>query len=191
MENFLIFFGIIGFLLLVVWAARTDNRNFQNEQAIELRKQKAEQEAAKAAKPAEEAQERARNALIQKYETALNFSTYELAEIVINLVDLNSYDKLKDVASVLTDPAYVDEVLTDASKMLSDGYESALKEIASTRCTGINYKEESVAKKLATLVDSCEAIGRGAIGKKIGLTVGTADSSVSKGTIRKTKKWEN
>ena len=167
---------------------------FQNEQAIELRKQKAEQEAAKAAKaakPAEEAQERARNALIQKYETALNFSTYELAEIVINLVDLNSYDKLKDVASVLTDPAYVDEVLTDASKMLSDGYESALKEIASTRCTGINYKEESVAKKLATLVDSCEAIGRGAIGKKIGLTVGTADSSVSKGTIRKTKKWEN
>jgi len=191
MENFLIFFGIIGFLLLVVWAARTDNRNFQNEQAIELRKQKAEQEAAKAAKPAEEAQERARNALIQKYETALNFSTYELAEIVINLVDLNSYDKLKDVASVLTDPAYVDEVLTDASKMLSDGYESALKEIASTRCTGINYKEESVAKKLATLVDSCEAIGRGAIGKKIGLTVGPADSSVSKGTIRKTKKWEN
>ena len=191
MENFLIFFGIIGFLLLVVWAARTDNRNFQNEQAIELRKQKAEQEAAKAAKPAEEAQERARNALIQKYETALNFSTYELAEIVINLVDLNSYDKLKDVASVLTDPAYVDEVLTDASKMLSDGYESALKEIASTRCTGINYKEESVAKKLATLVDSCEAIGRGAIGKKIGLTVGTADSSVSKGTIRKTKKWED
>ena len=191
MENFLIFFGIIGFLLLVVWAARTDNRNFQNEQAIELRKQKAEQEAAKAAKPAEEAQERARNALIQKYETALNFSTYELAQIVINLVDLNSYDKLKDVASVLTDPAYVDEVLTDASKMLSDGYESALKEIASTRCTGINYKEESVAKKLATLVDSCEAIGRGAIGKKIGLTVGTADSSVSKGTIRKTKKWED
>lgn len=127
---------------------------------------------------------------LEKFDSALTFSTYELAEIVINLVDLNSYDKLKDVASVLTDPTHIDEVLSDASKMLTEGYESAIKEIATTRCVDINYQEETVSKKLAALVASCVAIGRGAIGKKIGMVVSAVDSTVAKGAIRKTKKWE-
>ena len=129
--------------------------------------------------------------MIQKYEDALNFSTYELAEIVISLVDSNSYDKLKEVASVLTDPTHIDEVLSDASKMLSEGYEGALKESAATRCADINYQEKLVSKKLASLVASCVAIGRGAIGKKIGVVVSAVDSSAAKSEIRKTKKWED
>ena len=138
-----------------------------------------------------ESRARARSALLRKYQNALHFSTYELAEIAINLVDDNEYLKLKKIVSVLSDQVEIDEVLTDASKMLSEGYESALKEIASTRFADINFEHEWVANELASLVDSCVAIGRRAIGKKIGLTVGTADSSVSKGTIRKTKKWED
>jgi hypothetical protein len=138
-----------------------------------------------------ESRARARSALLRKYQNALHFSTYELAEIAINLVDDNEYLKLKKIVSVLSDQVEIDEVLTDASKMLSEGYESALKEIASTRFADINFEHEWVANELASLVDSCVAIGRRAIGKKIGLTVGTADSSVSKGTICKTKKWEN
>jgi hypothetical protein len=138
-----------------------------------------------------ESRARARSALLRKYQNALHFSTYELAEIAINLVDDNEYLKLKKIVSVLSDQVEIDEVLTDASKMLSEGYESALKEIASTRFADINFEHEWVANELASLVDSCVAIGRRAIGKKIGLTVGTADSSVSKGTICKTKKWED
>jgi hypothetical protein len=138
-----------------------------------------------------ESRARARSELLKKYQNALHFSTYELAEIAINLVDDNEYLKLKKIVSVLSDQVEIDEVLTDASKMLSEGYGSALKEIASTRFADINFEHEWVANELASLVDSCVAIGRRAIGKKIGLTVGTADSSVSKGTIRKTKKWED
>jgi hypothetical protein len=138
-----------------------------------------------------ESRARARSALLRKYQNALHFSTYELAEIAINLVDDNEYVKLKKIVSVLSDQVEIDQVLTDASKMLSEGYGSALKEIASTRFADINFEHEWVANELASLVDSCVAIGRRAIGKKIGLTVGTADSSVSKGTICKTKKWED
>jgi len=196
-EETLVWVVILVIFTIVICLIIADNKKFNKVQA-QLRKKEAEKAAAAKAKTIaaakakaeEEAQVRARNALMQKYETALNFSTYELAEIVINLVDLNSYDKLKDVASVLTDPTHIDEVLSDASKMLAEGYESAIKEIATTRCADINYQEETVSKKLAALVASCVAIGRGAIGKKIGVVVGAVDSSVAKGTIRKTKKWE-
>ena len=159
----------------------------RREEAV--KKEDAEREEA-VIKAKVESRARARSELLKKYQNALHFSTYELAEIAINLVDDNEYLKLKKIVSVLSDQVEIDEVLTDASKMLSEGYESALKEIASTRFADINFEHEWVANELASLVDSCVAIGRRAIGKKIGLTVGTADSSVSKGTIRKTKKWE-
>jgi len=160
----------------------------RREEAV--KKEDAEREEA-VIKAKVESRARARSELLKKYQNALHFSTYELAEIAINLVDDNEYLKLKKIVSVLSDQVEIDEVLTDASKMLSEGYESALKEIASTRFADINFEHEWVANELASLVDSCVAIGRRAIGKKIGLTVGTADSSVSKGAIRKTKKWEN
>lgn len=194
METFLIFFGIGFFFLFVVWAVRTDGKNFENELVRDEAAKKADAESEKAvlkAKVESRARARARSELLKKYQNALHFSTYELAEIAINLVDDNEYLKLKKIVSVLSDQVEIDEVLTDASETLSEGYGSALKEIASTRFADINFEHEWVANELASLVDSCVAIGRRAIGKKIGLTVGTADSSVSKGTIRKTKKWED
>ena len=160
----------------------------RREEAV--KKEDAEREKA-VIKAKVESRARAKSELLKKYQNALHFSTYELAEIAINLVDDNEYLKLKKIVSVLSDQVEIDEVLTDASKMLSEGYESALKEIASTRFADINFEHEWVANELASLVDSCVAIGRRAIGKKISLTVGTADSSVSKGAISKTKKWEN
>jgi DNA repair ATPase RecN len=198
METFLGFFVILCFFSFVWWIVRHDEISFKKEQARldRLKREKvakeedAEREKA-VIKAKAESRARARSALLRKYQNALNFSTYELAEIAINLVDDNEYVKLKKIVSVLSDQVEIDQVLTDASKMLSEGYGSALKEIASTRFADINFEHEWVANELASLVDSCVAIGRRAIGKKIGLTVGTADSSVSKGTIRKTKKWED
>lgn len=197
METFLVFFFILCVLSLFWYERHTDGINFENEQArlVRLEREKVAKEDAEREKTVikakAESRARARSALLRKYQNALNFSTYELAEIAINLVDDNEYLKLKKIVSVLSDQVEIDQVLTDASKMLSEGYGSALKEIASTRFADINFEHEWVANELASLVDSCVAIGRRAIGKKIGLTVGTADSSVSKGTIRKTKKWED
>ncbi|MDA7935797.1 hypothetical protein N9C01_00395 [bacterium] len=189
---------IFGFFLVALVLGEIGGRSWDKKDAkaqAEAKKEaeEAEKEAKKEAKKEaeKEARVRARRALIQKYEDALNFSTYELAEIVISLVDSNSYDKLKEVASVLTDPTHIDEVLSDASKMLTEGYEGALKESAATRCADINYQEKLVSKKLASLVASCVAIGRGAIGKKIGVVVSAVDSSAAKSEIRKTKKWED
>ncbi|MDB4312650.1 hypothetical protein N9920_00585 [Akkermansiaceae bacterium] len=189
---------IFGFFLVALVLGEIGGRSWDKKYVkaqAEAKKEaeEAEKEAKKEAKKEaeKEARVRARRALIQKYEDALNFSTYELAEIVISLVDSNSYDKLKEVASVLTDPTHIDEVLSDASKMLSEGYEGALKESAATRCADINYQEKLVSKKLASLVASCVAIGRGAIGKKIGVVVSAVDSSAAKSEIRKTKKWED
>ena len=130
-------------------------------------------------------------AQLKKYEKSLSFSTYELAETVINVVDCNNYDKLKEVVSVLSDQMHVDEVLVEASKKLSSGYESAIKEISDTRCINIDYSEREVVAKLESLVDSCMAIGTGAIGKKIGLSASSAGNSSIKGEIRKTKKWKD
>ena len=159
----------------------------------DLKKAKKEEEEAKKAKEAEEAKKIADKKLarLKKYEKALTFTTYELAEIVINLVDCVNYDKLKEVASVLSDQMHVDEVLVEASKKLSSGYESAIKEISGTRCLDIDYSKKEVAAKLESLVDSCIAIGTGAIGKKIGLSASSTGSSSSKGEIRKTKKWKD
>ena len=152
-----------------------------------------EEEKAKQEKRAKEAKRIAEQKLarLRKYEKALTFTTYELAEIVINLVDCVNYDKLKEVASVLSDQMHVDEVLVEASKKLSSGYESAIKEISDTRCINIDYSEKEVVAKLESLVDSCIAIGTGAIGKKIGHSAVSTVSSSSKGEIRKTKKWKD
>ena len=130
-------------------------------------------------------------ARLRKYDKALTFTTYELAEVVISVVALSNFDKLKEVASVLSDQMHVDEVLVEASKKLSSGYESAIKEISGTRCMDIDYSEKEVVAKLGSLIDSCIAIGTGAIGKKIGLSAVSTGSSSSKGEIRKTKKWKD
>lgn len=132
-------------------------------------------------------------AKLEEYKKALTFSTYELAEIVIDVVARNNYnnDKLMEVASILSDQMHIDEILTDASKKLSNAYEIAIKNIAGKRCTNINYSEKAVSVKLESLVDSCIAIGTGAIGKKIGLSASSTGNSSSKGEIRKTKKWKD
>lgn len=130
-------------------------------------------------------------AKLEECKIALTFTTYELAEIVIGVVALNNFDKLKEVASVLSDQMHVDEVIVEASKKLSGGYESAIKEISNTRYIDIDYSEKEVIAKLDSLVDSCIAIGTGAIGKKIGLHVGPTGRSSSKQEIRNTKKWKD
>ena len=134
-----------------------------------------------------------KSAQLEEYKKALTFSTYELAEIVIDVVARNNYnnDKLVEVASILSDQMHIDEILTGASKKLSNAYEIAIKNIAGKRCTNINYSEKAVSVKLESLVDSCIAIGTGAIGKKIGLSASSTGSSSGKGEIRKTKKWKN
>jgi hypothetical protein len=68
---------------------------------------------------------------------------------------------------------------------------SAIKEISDTRCIDIDYSEKEVVAKLESLVDSCIAIGTGAIGKKIGLSASSTGNSSSKGEILKTKKWKD
>ena len=130
-------------------------------------------------------------ARLRKYDKALTFSTYELAEIVIGVVALSNFDKLEEIASVLSDQMHVDEVLFEASKKLSNRYESAIKEILDTHCIDIDYSDKEVIAKLESLVNSCIAIGTGAIGKKIGLSASSTVSSLGKGEIRKTKKWED
>lgn len=152
-----------------------------------------EEEKAKQEKRAKEAKRIADQKLarLRKYDKALTFTTYELAEVVISVVALSNFDKLKEVASVLSDQMHVDEVLVEASKKLSSGYESAIKEISDTRCINIDYSEREVVAKLESLVDSCIAIGTGAIGKKIGLSASSTGNSSSKGEIRKTKKWKD
>ena len=134
-----------------------------------------------------------KSAQLEEYKKALTFSTYELAEIVIDVVARNNYnnDKLMEVASILSDQMHIDEILTGASKKLSNAYEIAIKNIAGKRCTNINYSEKAVSVKLESLVDSCIAIGTGAIGKKIGLSASSTGSPSSKGEIRKTKKWKD
>ena len=88
---------------------------------------------------------------------------------------------------------HIDEVIFEASKKLTSGYESAIKEILDTRCIfmGIDYSEKEVVSKIESLIDSCIAIGTGAIGKKIGLSASSTSSSLNKGEIRKTKKWKD
>lgn len=153
---------------------------------IEAKKEKEEQEAQEAKKIADQ-----KLAKLEKYKKALTFTTYELAEIVIDVVAVNNFDKLKEIASVLNDQMHIDEVTVEASKKLSSGYESAIKEISDTRCVNIDYSEKEVVTKLGSLVDSCIAIGTGAICKKIGLSPSSTVSSSGKGEIRKTKKWKD
>lgn len=135
--------------------------------------------------------EEQRSINLEKYDKALTFSTYELAEIVINLVDRNNYDKLEEVISVLSDLPHIDEVLTEASKKLSSGYKSAIEEIAGTRCQEIDYSENEVSVKLESLVESCVTIGKGAIGKKVRVSTSAIEDSSSKRPLRKTKKWKD
>tara|TARA_B110000483_G_scaffold222271_1_gene279085 strand:- start:59 stop:646 length:588 start_codon:yes stop_codon:yes gene_type:complete len=180
--------------IFIYFLNKSDKKDLDERIALERHKKaKAEEEKAKEEKRAKEAKRIAelKLARLRKYDKALTFSTYELAEVVINLVDCINYDKLKEVASVLSDQMHVDEVLVEASKKLSSGYESAIKEISGTRCIDIDYSEKEVVAKLESLVDSCIAIGTGAIGKKIGLSAGSTGSSTSKGEIRKTKKWKD
>ena len=153
---------------------------------IKAKKEKEEQEAQDAKKIADQ-----KLAKLEKYKKALTFTTYELAEIVIDVVAVNNFDKLKEIASVLNDQMHIDEVTVEASKKLSSGYESAIKEISDTRCVNIDYSEKEVVTKLGSLVDSCIAIGTGAICKKIGLSPSSTVSSSGKGEIRKTKKWKD
>lgn len=153
--------------------------------AEEVRNDREEKEQKEAKRIAEQ-----KLAQLKKYDKALTFSTYELAEVVIGVVALSNFDKLKEVASVLSDQMHVDEVIVEASKKLSSGYESAIKEITGTRCMDIDYSEREVVAKLESLVDSCIAIGTGAIGKKIGHSAVSTGSSSSKGEIRNTKKWK-
>ena len=126
---------------------------------------------------------------LEEYKKALTFTTYELAEIVIGVVAVNNFDKLKEIASVLSNQMHIDEVIFEASKKLSSGYESAIKEISNTRCTNIDYSEKEVVSKIESLIDSCTAIGTGPIGKKIGLSVSSISNSSNKREILKTKKW--
>lgn len=163
----------------------------EKERLSRVKKEKEEEEAREARE--QEKQKRIADqkiAQLKRYEKALSFSTYELAEIVINIVDCNNYDKLKEVVSILSDQMHVNEVLVEASKKLMDRYENSIKDIANDRCVDINYQEELIERKLASLIGSCVEIGRSAIGKKIGIVVSAVDSSVAKGAIRKTKKWE-
>jgi len=184
--------AIIWAVVLGIMTASDDHRvGYHEKLALDRdEKEKAEQvKKAEDEKRAKAAQKRL--AQLKKFDKALTFGTYELAEIVISVVDSNNYDKLKEVASVLSNQPYIDEVLTEASKKLSSGYEIAIKNIAGKRCTNINYSEKEVSSKLESLVDSCIAIGTGAIGKKIGHSAVSTGSSSSKGEIRKTKKWKN
>ena len=95
-----------------------------------------------------------------------------------------------EVASILSDQMHIDDVLMGASEKLSSAYETAIKEIAEERCNSINYSEKEVSEKLQSLVDFCITIGKGAIGKKIGLSAGSTGSPANKEAIRKTKKWQ-
>jgi len=198
-SNMLVFVAVcaaslIAFVYFLYWAHQQTEKEIAEEiDLIRYKIAKKEEEKAKEEKRAKEAKRIAEQKLarLRKYDKALTFSTYELAEIVINLVDCINYDKLKEVASVLSDQMHVDEVLVEASKKLSSGYESAIKEISDTRCMDIDYSEREVVAKLESLVDSCIAIGTGAIGKKIGHSAVSTGSSTSKGEIRKTKKWKS
>ena len=187
-------FMVLAVAYAIYWDFQQRAKQFDEQEAL-MRQKKAKKEEAEAKKE-KEAKEAKRiadqkSARLRKYDKALTFSTYELAEVVINLVDCINYDKLKEVASVLSDQMHVDEVIVEASKKLSSGYESAIKEISGTRCMDIDYSEKEVVAKLESLVDSCIAIGTGAIGKKIGLSAVSTGSSSSKGEIRKTKKWKD
>ena len=178
-------FMVLAVAYAIYWDFQQRAKQFDEQEAL-MRQKKAKKEEAEAKRIADQ-----KSARLRKYDKALTFSTYELAEIVINLVDCINYDKLKEVASVLSDQMHVDEVIVEASKKLSSGYESAIKEISGTRCMDIDYSEKEVVAKLESLVDSCIAIGTGAIGKKIGHSAVSTGSSTSKGEIRKTKKWKS
>ena len=181
---------LLAFAYYIYWAHQQSEKEIAEERKLNrLKKAKKEKEK----EEAEVAKKIADQKLVQlkKYDKALTFSTYELAEVVIGVVALSNFDKLKEVASVLSDQMHVDEVIVEASKKLSSGYESAIKEITGTRCMDIDYSEKEMVAKLESLVDSCIAIGTGAIGKKIGLSAGSTGSSLSKGEIRKTKKWKD
>ena len=130
--------------------------------------------------------------LINESLKALTFSTYELTEIAISVVDQYNYDELKEVASVIVEASLLDNVLYEESKRLSSQYKSAIIEISKTRCRNSvsRYLEkEEAAARLRSLVNSCISLGRGAIGKKIGLSASPRNGSSSKEEIRKTKKW--
>ena len=186
MSDLIYFFGIVSLVFIAAIIIYNIDKSEKKEIAEEIKLNRLKKAKEEKAKKRIADQKLAR----LKYEKALTFTTYELAEIVINLVDCVNYDKLKEVASVLSDQMHVDEVLVEASKKLSSGYESAIKEISDTRCINIDYSEKEVIAKLESLVDSCIAIGTGAIGKKIGLSASSTGSSSSKGEIRKTKKWK-
>lgn len=189
--------------LCVMTFRNTINKNFDAsiKQAAEdeVRKRKlaeAERRDTAAKRKDEEAKKAERIAVqriarLKEYEKALSFSTYELAELVIDVVEANNYDKLKEIACVLSDQMHIDEVLVEASEKLSSRYCYAIKEISDTRCVDINYSEKEVAAKLESLVDSCITIGVGAIGKKTGLSASFTGSSSNKGEIRKTKSWKD
>ena len=190
----LVFLMLVAFIWAIIFGIKTASDDHQAGYHEKLALDRDEKEKAEQEKKAEDEKrakaEQKRLAQLKKFDKALTFGTYELAEIVISVVESSNYDKLKEVASVLSNQLHIDEVLTEASKKLSSGYEIAIKNIAGKRCTNINYSEKEVSSKLESLVDSCVSIGAGAIAKKIGVYAGSTGSSSTKGAIRKTKKWK-
>jgi len=122
---------------------------------------------------------------------ALDFTTYEQAQIVSEIVRMKNYDGAKQVLSVLRDQQKVEEALVDISKEQAGEYENAIKVMANSRAKGINYEDKDVANKVNAAVESCIEIGIGALANELNIDVGTQSSSMHKSSIRKTKKWED
>jgi hypothetical protein len=122
---------------------------------------------------------------------ALDFTTYEQAQIVSEIVRMKNYDGAKQVLSVLRDQQKVEEALVDISKEQAGEYENAIKVMANSRAKGINYEDKDVANKVNAAVESCIEIGIGALANELNIDIGTQSSSMPKSAIRKTKKWED
>lgn len=122
---------------------------------------------------------------------ALDFTTYEQAQIVSEIVRIKNYDGAKQVLSVFRDPQKVEEALVDISKEQAGDYENAIKVMANSRAKGINYEDKDVANKVNAAVESCIEIGIGALANELNIHIGTQSSSMPKSAIRKTKKWED
>ena len=150
------------------------------QEAQEAEKKRAEKEEAEGAKKIVK-----KLANLEEYKKALTFTTYELAEIVIGVVAVNNFDKLKEIASVLGDQMHIDEVIFEASKKLSSDMKVPSRK-SQTLATNIDYSEKEVVSKIESLIDSCTVIGTGSIGKKIGLSASSISNSSNKGEIRKT-----
>lgn len=122
---------------------------------------------------------------------ALDFTTYEQAQMVSEVVRMKNYDGAKQVLSVLRDPQKIEEALVDISKGQAGDYENAIKVMANSRAKGIKYEDKSIANKVNATVEACIEIGIGALANELNIDIGTQSSSIPKSAIRKTKKWED